>query len=322
MLEATITLVVAGAIVLPHGLPLHRVAPRTAATVWLLALMLRALVGMALAIFVLVYLPQSALFQALARWCLHSVAPLLTSTFGVSGHSLADAAILLPALALSGSLVWLVFGTCRAALALRLYLRCRTCGEGPMGSTVVDDADVVVAVTSLGRARLVVSQAALGAMDEEELAASLAHELGHLRCRHRPILQASALCVALGRILPGTGVAQRSLAFHLERQADDYAVRTTRDPLALASAICKAADPNRRNAFVVPLGGRGSIVERLDYLVDGGGGRTSPTFERLARLLAVGMAMLMVALSVTLPTWALATPASGVEHSQLVCRHT
>ena len=41
--------------------------------------------------------------------------------------------------------------------------------------------------------------------------------------------------------MPGTKDALQRLQFCLERDADEYAVDRTRNPIALASAICKAA---------------------------------------------------------------------------------
>jgi bla regulator protein blaR1 len=287
---AAIAGVVAGAIALPHILPLQRVAPVTASGIWLLALALRALVAVGAAVFVFVFLPQTSLFEAVARWCLHNLAPLLTEEFGLSGHSVADAAVVLPSLVLSGSALWVLFGMLRAGVALRLYLQRRSRGYGPLGSTVVEDSEVVVAATGLGRARLVVSQVALGTLDGDELAAGLAHELGHLRRRHRTIVWLGALFRSLGRLLPGTAAAERALIFSLERDADEYAVHETRDPLALASAICKAAR-GRAPALSAALAGRGGVSLRLEYLLSGGRRRGGRALERSMRLLALLMGL-------------------------------
>lgn len=211
--------------------------------------------------------------------------PLLTSEFGLSGHSLADGAVVLPVLALAAPLLWLAFGAARAALALHRYLRHRTRGVGPHGATVVADPEVLVALTGFGRPRLLVSDAALGTLDPHELEASFAHERGHVRRRHRPLLFAGGVLGALGRPLPGTAAVQRGLALSLEREADEYAVAETRDPLALASAICKAA-AGRSPKLSAGLGGRGSVKVRLECLLDDRPAHGSGVLERHVRLLA------------------------------------
>lgn len=321
MLGELIALGVAAAVCVPHALPLHRVAPRTAATVWLLTLWLRALVTIGSAIFFFVYLPQTHLFQEVARWCFHNVIPILSGHFGFSAHPLAHFAVVLPGLMLAGSVLWMLTGLVRAWVSLQLHLARRVLGTGPEGATVVDDDAIVVAVTRLGRARILVSRAALGAMDEAELAASLAHEQGHVRRRHRPILVLGSLLAALARPLPGTRVAQRGLIFNLERDADEYAVERTRDPLALASAIGKTA------ATALPgtagLVGRGGVALRMRYLLAGGRCRSTPGVERTARATAAVLGVLVVGLTATVPAWGVATPARAAAVDLAVddCHH-
>lgn len=306
VLELTIAVAVVAGVALPHGLPLRRAAPALAAAVWLSALFLRAAVAIGGAVFLFAYLPETGLFQALARWCLHEVIPLLATHLGLSGHPLAHAAVVLPALALAASLMWLLLGLTRAWMGLRRELRAAM-GSGPNGSTVISDDEVVVALTALGRPRIVLSHAALGAMDDEELRASVAHERGHLRRRHRPVLLLASLLSALARLLPLTRAAERELAFHLERDADEFAVRETRDPLALASAICKAAQS--RTPAWTGLAGKGPITSRLEILVDGGP-RRSASVERVAAALAAVLALMTLAIVVALAAWIGESPAA------------
>jgi len=159
---------------------------------------------------------------------------------------------------------------------------------------------------------------ALGVMDEEELEASLAHEVGHVRRRHRPLLFVASVLAALGRLLPGTRSAERELAFNLERDADEYAVRETGDPLALASAICKAAGTPATRTLTA-LGGRGRVSLRLDYLVCGGRERGSRALEWGMRVVALTLATAAVGLAVTLPAWA--APVSGGSPTSAVDAH-
>lgn len=314
--------VAVAAIALPHFLPLHRVAPRTASSIWLLALTLRSLVGIGLAVLVFVLVPGSALFDAVATWCLHTITPLLVAELGMSAHSLADYAVLLPAAALVLSVLWFVVGITRAGICLHMYLRRRTRGRGPLGTTVVEDPRVVVAVTAIGQPRLVVSEAALGAFDSAELAASLAHERGHLAGGHRALLLIGAVLRSLGRPLPGTAAAEKALIFNLERDADEYSVRQTRDPLALASAICKASWPRLGPTLLTGLGGRGGTALRLEYLLAGGRCRGGIALERSARVLVALMTVAALVLAVALPGWALASGGPDLEsprHAALIC---
>lgn len=303
MVELEIALGVASAVAVPHLMPLQATRPGTAAAVWFFGLCVRALAAIGSAIFVLVYLPRTGLFQVVAGWCW----AVVTHHLGLSGHPFAHAAVVLPALAIACTLLWVLFGLARAGVALRILLARRSLGHGPMGSIVVDGGGVMVAAT-LGRARVIISREALRTLDSEELEASVAHELGHIRRRHRPLLLLGCACGGVARLLPGTRAAQRGLAFSLERDADEYAVRATRDPLALASAICKAAHTAPRT--LVALGGGGRVALRLRYLV-GDARPGGALLERSMQLLAATLAAIALTLVVTLAAWTLASPASG-----------
>jgi Zn-dependent protease with chaperone function len=316
--EVGIAAALAAAIATPHAVPLQRVAPLLAAAVWISALLLRAAVAVGGAIFVFLYLPQSALFEAVARWCWHEVVPLLAMHLGLSGQPLAHAAHALPTLALAASVMWLVVGLARAWVGLRRQLR-DALGDGPAGSTVIPDDKVVVALTGLGRPRIVLSAAALSAMDAEELRASVAHERGHLRRRHRPLLLAASVLSALARPLPWTRAATRELDFHFERDADEFAVRETRDPLSLASAICKAAQSQA--PALRALAGSGRLTRRLEILVDGGPARSTAA-ERIATAVATALAAVALAIVATIPTWIAASPTAAMQPiAGVTCPH-
>ena len=318
MREAVLVTALAGTIAAPHLVPMRSVRPALAASVWLGALALRALVAVGTAVFLLVYLPQTELFRALAELCLHAVVPVLATHLGFSGHHLADAALILPSLALAGSVVVVGFGLARGGLALRGRLRERSLGDGPLGSTVVAEPGIVVAVARVGRPRILVSSDALAELDEDELSASLAHELGHLRRRHRPLLVAGSFLTALARGLPGTRAAHREFELSLERDADAFAVSVTQRPLALASAICKAM-PHAAGSAVAGLDGRGSLGARLDPLLEPP--RPRVALERVARVLAVTLAVEVLALAVTLPAWALTAPPAKAVPGHVNCDH-
>lgn len=316
MAAALLASTLVAAILAPHALPLERARPLTAAAVWLAALTLRALVAIGGAIFVFRYLPETEAVRAIGDWCWHELLPIIAEALGFSAHPVSHAAVALPALAITASLLWLFLGLARAWLALRSKLK-RAIGEGPLGSLVVSDERVVVAVTRLGRGRIVVSDRALAEMDDAELQASLSHELGHIRRRHRPLLLLASLLVALGRALPGTKSVESRLIFSLERDADEFAVARTHDPIALASAICKAAGAPT-SPLLSALGG-GSVSLRLGYLLDGVEAG-SARFERAAKTLAVLLASLAFAVAAGLPGWTLASPTSPSADSE-ICHH-
>jgi hypothetical protein len=213
----------------------------------------------------------------------------------------------------------MLFSLGRASVLLRAHVKRRCLGEA-MGCTVVEDDGIVVAVPRLGRSRIVLSRAALELMDREELEASIAHEQAHTTRGHRSILVLGSLLAASGRLLPGTRAAENALILSIERDADEYAVRETQKPLALASAICKAAGDRGPASAFAALAGRGGLAVRLEYLVSGGRQRTSVVFERTMLILAALMCAVTITLIASLPAWALAHPADDAFASAAVAQ--
>ena len=279
----------------PRVVPLRFVAPRTAAAVWSADLILRALLALGGALSVLAYIPQTGLFATAASSC----------GLGVDGHALADAAMLVPALLLGVSLTWVLYGLGRGIIVLRAWLSGHELGPGPLGTTLIDDPEPIVAVTRMGSARVLLSSGALDALDDEELRASLAHEWGHVRRGHRPLLVAASVLAGIARWLPGTRRAARELALAIERDADAVAMRETGNPLALASAICKVALKGGRLPAVASLAD-GPIEARLDTIL---GHRKRPPARRLevsARMLATLLVAASIAVATVVPTVAAA----------------
>ena len=104
---------------------------------------------------------------------------------GLSGHGVADVALLAPVLALAVSLVSVCVGLWRARRSVSAWVRRTSIGPGPQESVIVGEHDIVVAAAGLRRPRVIVSAGALTSFNDEELAASLAHERGHIAHRHR-----------------------------------------------------------------------------------------------------------------------------------------
>ena len=284
---------VVAAIGLPHLLRLEPFSPALAATIWLAALVLRALTAVFAALFIVLYLPATQLFSLVTHWCWHAVIPVVATHLPLNGHAFGDAAVIAPAFFLAASAISVVLGLWRAGRRVRQMLAGSVVGRGPGESLVLPDQDVVVAAAGLRQPRIVVSAGALLTFDDEELAASLDHEQGHIARNHRFVLVISHLCSALARPLPGTRAAARELLFHLERDADRYAVARRHDPTALASAICKAAGATSASATNATFGlGGGVVTRRVRLLLDA---EASPRRrEAPLRLLATAMITITV----------------------------
>jgi Zn-dependent protease with chaperone function len=302
----------------PHFLPLHRASPVTGAVVWMLALALRALVLVYLATVAFSQISHWHPVEAALAWCWHEVLPDVPSWLGFAEDPVAHAAVAVPAVVLAVALIAHALGLLRDWAGLRRQLAVQL-GMGPAGTTLIPDDDVVLAVTRLGRGRVLVSRRALEVMDADELAAGVAHEVAHIRRRHRPVLLTASILATIARPLPGTRIAERELGFQLERDADRYVVDRLHDPLSLASAICKVAGANVPSG-ATSLGGRGVVTRRLAELVEGPGNR-SQWVERGARTLAVTLAALVLALAAGGPASALGSGAGGQPGAAHHCSH-
>jgi len=319
---AVIGAVLLGALAVPHRLPLRHVSPASASAVWLSVLVLRAVLALVTAIALVRFLPGIGAMQAVADWCLHTVIPMITGHVDLPAHPVADATSLLPLAVLTGSAAWALGKKLREAIALRRRLRRQAVCAGPLGTTLVEAHGFVVGVTEVGRPRVIISQDALDVMDREELVASVTHEIGHVRRLHRPILLLAAVLFGAARLLPGTIRARRELLFNLERDADRYAVSRTGNPLALASAICKAAARNTAPPNLLGLGGRDDVVHRLDYLVGRDPDRASRAAEPVAKVLAAVLACVSVGLALAITSWALGLQPGHVPvDGAVLCPH-
>lgn len=303
MTTTLLAMIVAAAVLAPHVLRLERVAPVTAATVWLSALILRALTVVFIAVFIVLYVPTTTVFATLTHWCWDGPVPFLATRSGLDGHRVGDAATVVPALFLAASLLSVGYGVARTVHAVSDWLRRASIGRGPRGSVLVASERPMVAAAGLARPRVVVSAAAVGALEDDELDAGLAHEQGHIAHRHRFVLVLAEACRGLARVLPGSQRATAELAFHLERDADRWAVTHERhDPCALASAICKVALPSLSAApALAGLGGDGRLAERVRQLLEFGSVSSGTLKRRATSGLAAAMASLALVLLVLTP---------------------
>jgi hypothetical protein len=307
-------------VALPHLVRLDSARPSTAAILWIAALTLRAITAASTALFLVLAFPETSAFKDFTHWCVHSVFSFVGLDVDVHGHVIGDLAVLTPAAVIAVSLVVAVLGTLRAGRAVTTTLRWRSLGAGPDDSVIVGGQEVLVAAAGLVHPRIVVSAGALAVLDDEELAAGLAHEHGHIARRHRFGLAYAECCRAVARLMPGTRRAVREFRFHLERDADEWALRRHHDPCALASAICKAATTEGAAGSVMVTLGGGAIERRLEGLL----GSEPAALGRLRRRIVDYAAVLMVFVTLTslvaIPTEALAGDRAQVaEHSQHEC---
>jgi Zn-dependent protease with chaperone function len=295
--------------VLPHALQLRRAWPFVAAALWLTSLLARAATVVLVSTWIVLLVPRSGAFLAATQWCWHAVVPYVAAHLQLTGHGVGDAALWLPLGAVGASVVVTLYAIVRACRAVRRYLRRFAMGPGPRGSVIVPGRDVVLAAAGIARPKVLVSAGALLQLDDEELAVGLEHERGHIARRHRWLLLTGTLARAVGRPIPRAKTALAELRFHLERDADRWALSRLDDRLALASVICKAAVTAIPSTAATPLGGS-DVVARVRELTGDPTGPTRSTWRtvRLAAVCAVAAAVAIaspVAGAMTLP------PATG-----------
>jgi Zn-dependent protease with chaperone function len=316
---ATVAILAVAGIVLPHILRLGRVRPVTAATFWAAALTLRALTTFSAALYVLVVFPDTGAFKVLTHWCEHSVLPLVGMHVDLQGHTFGAVAVLVPVVAIAFALTRAAVRMTRVARSVERMLRSAALGTGPHASVIVGGPEVAVAAAGLWRPKIVVTAGALATLDDDELAAGMAHEKGHIARRHHLLLAYAEACRAVAAVLPGTRRAVSELRFQLERDADEWALRRAHDPSALASAICKAATMRTGNdPAVVSLGG-GGLERRLDRLMDETPVAPCSVRRRIVDSAAVLMVCITLSATVAIPSEALAGGAHVSPHSDHHC---
>jgi hypothetical protein len=308
MSQALAAIVVTG-IVLPHVLRLQRVPPITAIVLWLNGLALRALATVLAAIYVLFFLPRTALFVDLSHWC--AGIPVIGHGLHAEGHAIAADALYLPGIALVASLLFDSVRTAREVHAARRLVG-KAVGRGPRNCLILGGPEVMVAVAGLAHPRVLVSAGALTVLDDHELTAALDHEQAHIAHRHRFVMLLALGCRALGRAIPGCDRGIRELAFHLERDADHWALRRHDDRLALASVICKAAGEPTLPRAMSRLGAIG-LTERLSQLLDERSSPSAGPARAALRALATVMVVCTLVLGALVPAAAVAG-AGGHPH--------
>ena len=311
-MTAAILAAFAFGIALPHLLSLDGTRPVTAALLWLTSLSLRLVLGMFVILWVLIALPTTEAYKFLTHWCVHAEAHSIGIHVDVQGHAVGWVASWFPMLAFVGAIGFALIRTVRAVRSVQRVVASDSLGHGPGDSVIVGGAEVLLAATGFARPRVLISTGALTALDDEELAAGLAHESGHIARRHHVVLAYAACCRAAGRLIPGTRRAVEELHFHIERDADDWALRRNHDPFALASAICKAATMSGGNDGVLTALAGGALDRRLDRLSALEAPARKPLYRRIADCGAIVVCCLAVAASIAIPAEALGAVGGDV----------
>lgn len=152
---------------------------------------------------------------------------------------------------------------------------------------------------------IVFTSAALSALDHDQRAAVLAHEMAHLRGRHHLILAAAhALCRSFPRVAAFT-IARTELMRLVEMDADDKAVSTS-SRLTVAAAVVRLAEAGPTPSTALGAGGT-TALERVRRLA-------SPALPlsalRAALTLSAAAAMLL------LPPAVAVAPATSSAYAQ------
>lgn len=161
------------------------------------------------------------------------------------------------------------------------------------------DHDVPLAYCVPGaRGRVVVTTAAVAALDDRQMTAVLAHEHAHLDGRHDLVLFGADVAVAAFPWSRFFRRARRELSLLVEMLADDEAARRS-DPAVLATAL---VDLGQTPAPSGALGANGDTVERVERLMSHTAG---PTGLRRVAVLMTSLALLATPWVIAVaPAWA------------------
>lgn len=288
--------VLTGLALAPRWVDDSRLRPSTGIGLNLLSIAARAQATILVIAAVIFLAPKTGAFHTVTHWCWHGTVPVVGAT-GISGRWLAGASLGIPILAMLISIGHGFIGSRLQARRLGRWIESRQLESRPDAIEVIESPEVLAMAVGSLRPRLVISTGALLAFDDGELRAVIEHERGHIARRHHWILSAARVLVWIGRMLPLPSPAMSKLAYHLERDADEYAVRATGDPLALASSVGKAA---RGPAPAMALTGVGT-PERLRALIERDiASRRGPsllTLTAIATIATLALAVLIPALA-------------------------
>lgn len=148
-----------------------------------------------------------------------------------------------------------------AAVAARMHV-----SMPPMA--VVDRCSGGATVVGLRQPVLVMDRDLLERLDDLELEGVIAHELAHVRRRDNLMAALLGTVGDLFFFVPGGRWALRHLHAERELAADALAVDVTHRPAALASGLLKVIDAGSPQIACAALVPRGTLVGRVQHLID------------------------------------------------------
>ena len=269
-------------------------APRLALLLWqalaVSTVTAAVLAGLAVAVPVI---PLTANMAELLRMCLM----MLLAAYATPGGALVATAGLLVAVVVAGRCAYGVGAEwARARRERRHHLRVLAMvgtGDERLGATILDHGATAAYCLPGRGGHVVLTSAALAALDEAGVDAVLAHERAHLRGRHHLLV---ALTRGVERAFPvrAFALARSETARLVELAADDAAASAT-DRLTVAGALlalARGGSAERSPAPAAVLAASGSADgRRVRRLIDGRSG-LGPRWVVLGAVAAVAVALL------------------------------
>lgn len=157
----------------------------------------------------------------------------------------------------------------------------RLCGAELPPAFLSTEPGAICRVQGVWRPRLVLSEAVLHMLDEEELVGAMSHELAHIKRGDLVLGLLAYVCHCLLFFVPGTRRCYERYLEEREYAADAWAAERTGRPLALAAAIAKVAGD----------GGGEATRRRIERLMTRASSSAPFRWHRFATLLASVLAV-------------------------------
>jgi beta-lactamase regulating signal transducer with metallopeptidase domain len=278
-------------------------APRLGTLAWLS--LSWSVVGSLLLAGIALTVPSLPVASNMAEF-LHGCVVMIQAQYATPGGAVTTSAGLLLTTAVAGRVALCLLRSWRAASHERrrqldvLALVGRRTDN--LNATIVDHDIAEVYCVPGRRGKIVVTSGAVNALDDDQMAAVLAHERAHLRARH-DLLIAATSSLAHAVPVPPFAVAEEEIRRLSELAADDAAVRHA-DRLALAEAILTVA--GQRTPAGALAAGDTAAATRVRRLL-------SP-HHRLGTARGA-LISLVVAAVITVPVWVATSPAVAADTS-------
>lgn len=182
------------------------------------------------------------------------------STPGGAVVTTAGALVAVAVTARTGYCLFSEFTSARRARRSQLRSLALLGRRDPSGRFLVVDHHTAAAYCLPGRNNeIVLTSAALGALDEDQRTAVIAHENAHLRARHHIIVAvAKAIHRAFPRV-PAFSIAHSELTRLIEMDADDRAARSNAR-LTVATAMVRLAEAGPTPSAALGAGGTSALA--------------------------------------------------------------